>query len=273
MQTLYKWSLLILVLLGFCACDEVDEADRFTGPVEFVPKKNVLIEDFTGQRCLNCPLAADAVHAMQATYGAQHVIAVAIHGGSLSLPASSGVGLALPEGETYQTFWGVSSWPKGLVDRGGGWSNPSEALLEYTSWSAAAVKRLQVAPAVDMTLLNTYEAETGQLTMQVDIKANQPIKDGYLQVWLTESGIKAYQTMPDGSHNREYVHDHVLRAIVNGQWGEPVALNATDDTHTISYTYALGDHPTWKADKMAVVAFVYSKTGGVLQVIDSPVVE
>ncbi len=109
--------------------------------------------------------------------------------------------------------------------------------------------------------------------MQVDIKANQPIKDGYLQVWLTESGIKAYQTMPDGSHNREYVHDHVLRAIVNGQWGEPVALNATDATHTISYTYALGDHPTWKADKMAVVAFVYSKTGGVLQVIDSPVVQ
>lgn len=273
MQTLYKWLLLILVLLGFCACDEVDEADRFTGPVEFVPKKNVLIEDFTGQRCLNCPLAADAVHAMQATYGAEHVIAVAIHGGSLSLPASSGVGLALPEGETYHTFWGVSSWPKGLVDRGGGWSTPSEALLEYTSWSAAAVKRLQVAPAVDMTLNNTYEAETGKLTMQVDIKANQPIKDGYLQVWLTESGIKAYQTMPDGSHNREYVHDHVLRAIVNGQWGEPVALNATGDTHTISYTYALGDHPTWEASKMAVVAFVYSKTGGVLQVIDSPVVE
>ena len=142
MQTLYKWLLLILVLLGFCACEEVDEADRFTGPVEFVPKKNVLIEDFTGQRCLNCPLAADAVHAMQATYGAEHVTAVAIHGGSLSLPASSGVGLALPEGETYHTFWGVSSWPKGLVDRGGGWSNPSEALLEYTSWSAAAVKRL-----------------------------------------------------------------------------------------------------------------------------------
>ena len=68
MNTIYKWFLLILVLLGFCACEEVDEADRFTGPVEFVPKKNVLIEDFTGQRCLNCPLAADAVHAMQATY-------------------------------------------------------------------------------------------------------------------------------------------------------------------------------------------------------------
>ena len=77
MQTLYKWLFLILVLLGFCACEEVDEADRFTGPVEFVPKKNVLIEDFTGQRCLNCPLAANAVHAMQATYGAEHVIAVA----------------------------------------------------------------------------------------------------------------------------------------------------------------------------------------------------
>lgn len=113
MQTLYKWLFLILVLLGFCACEEVDEADRFTGPVEFVPKKNVLIEDFTGQRCLNCPLAADAVHAMQATYGAEHVIAVAIHGGSLSLPASSGVGLALPEGETYQTFWGISFLAQG----------------------------------------------------------------------------------------------------------------------------------------------------------------
>ena len=70
MRILHTMATLGLALAVLTACDNVDENERFSGPVDITPKKNVLIEDFTGQRCLNCPLAADAVHAMQATYGA-----------------------------------------------------------------------------------------------------------------------------------------------------------------------------------------------------------
>lgn len=259
-----------IALLALTACDDIDEADRFEGPVEFTPKKNVLIEDFTGQRCLNCPLAAEAVSKMRQTYGEEHVIAVAIHGGSLSLPDTSPVGLANATGESYNAFWGVNSWPKGLVDRGAGWSNPSSALLEYTSWSAAAVKRLQVEPAVQMALHNTYDAETDRLSIDVDLTALADV-DGMVQVWLTENQITAPQIMPNGTMNTSYEHSHVFRAAVNGEWGEAVQLAEGEDA-VKSYTFDLSAHASWTPDHMAVVAFVYSQSEGVMQVIDSPVV-
>lgn len=258
-------------LLLFAACDEIDTDERFEGPVDFTPRKNVLIEDFTGQRCQNCPNAAKAVHTMQQTYGADHVIAVAIHGGSMSLPASSGVGFAFDESEYYNSYWQVDSWPKGLVDRGGGWSNPADALLEFTSWSAAVVKRLQVEPAVDIAMDgSSYDAKTGQLTIKVDLKANEAL-EGNLQVWLTESHIHAYQLMPSGSSNMAYEHNHVLRAVVNGTEGEAVQL-AEDGEQTVSYTYDLSQQPRWVAGNMSVVAFVYNNKQGVMQVIDRSVV-
>lgn len=259
-----------IALLALTACDDIDEADRFEGPVDFTPKKNVLIEDFTGQRCLNCPLAAEAVGKMRQTYGEEHVIAVAIHGGSLSLPETSPVGLANATGESYNSFWGVNSWPKGLVDRGAGWSKPSDALLEYTSWSAAVVKRLQAEPALQMALRNTYDAETGQLSIDVDLTALTDV-DGMVQVWLTENHITAPQVMPDGTMNTSYEHSHVFRAAVNGEWGEAVKM-AEGENAVKSYIVALAEHPRWTPGNMAVVAFVYSQTEGVMQVIDSPVV-
>lgn len=256
----------------FPACDEIDDNERFTGPVEFTPKKNVLIEDFTGQRCQNCPNAAEAIHAMQQTYGAEHIIAVAIHGGSMSLPASSGVGFAFDASEYYNSYWQVDSWPKGLVDRGGGWNTPSDALLEFTSWSAAVVKRLQVTPSVDITMDgNSYDPATGKLTVSVDLKANEDL-EGNLLVWLTESRIKGYQLMPDGSSNMAYEHNHVLRAVLNGNDGEAVRLSEGDG-QTFSYTYDLTQQPRWVAGNMAVVAFVCNKQQGVMQVIERSIAE
>ena len=258
-------KLLIFSFLAglFFSCETIEEDERFIGPVEFTPKKNVLIEDFTGQRCINCPKAADAVHALQETYGASHVISVAIHGGAMSLPNTTTVGLATPLGEEYNSYWNIAAWPVGLVDRAGG-------LLEYTSWSASVVKRLQEEPAVSLSMEgNTYDATTRTVSINVDMLGHANIS-GKLQVWLVESNITAYQSMPDGSHNTSYVHNHVLRDAVNGSWGEDVAV-ATDGTLQKQYTYELNS--SWNAENMSVIAFVYNNAEGVMQVIEQPITE
>ena len=41
------------VTMGVISCDEIKESERFgQEPIAFTPRKNVLIEDFTGQMCL-----------------------------------------------------------------------------------------------------------------------------------------------------------------------------------------------------------------------------
>jgi len=258
-------SLFTIALL--CACNTIEEDDRFVGPVDFTPKKNVLIEDFTGQRCLNCPIAAETVKSLQELYGKDHVIAVAIHGGSLSMPTTTPVGLATPLGEEYNKHWGIDSWPKGLVDRNA--ANPTGGATNHTSWAAQVIQRLIEAPRVEIALDNTkYDADSKKLDIDVDIAAIEDV-DGHVQVWITESNIVGYQVMPDGTHNMGYTHNHVFRAAVNGTWGEAVKLSKGEET-SVHYTFDLSGEK-WVPENLSVVAFVYNDDEGVLQVIEEHV--
>lgn len=245
--------------LTLSACDEVDEGERFE-PVDFVAQKNVLVEDFTGQRCINCPLAAEALVSIQELYGSDHVIAVSIHGGDFAVSTPPN-GLATPTGEEYVSNWSVESFPSGLIDRVGG-------LREFTSWSAGVITRLQMEPAVNIEVENAYDPANRELSINVSATGNQDAS-GKLSVWLVESNIVAPQIMPNGEYNLQYVHNHVFRTSVNGTWGEDVAV-AEGETETKSYSVTLD--AAWKAENMAVVAFVSNDSEGVLQVVDKAIV-
>ena len=254
----------LLATLG-TACETVDEDERFIGPIENVTPsdnlKNILIEDFTGQKCINCPRATDIIHSLQNSYGKDRIIAVAIHGGTFALSAPKG--LATEESKAYHTQWGVESWPKGMVNRQGG-------LLEFSAWSAQAIKFLQEKAYVNMNAENSfYNSEDNSINVNVELSATQDI-DAKLQVWLIENGIIAKQIMPDGNIKNDYEHNHIFRATVNGMDGEGVNL-AVNDTITKQYKYTISDK-TWKPENMAIVSFV-ANGNGVLQVIETPVIK
>ena len=48
-KTVRNAVLALFAIAAFSACDEVDEADRFVQLPTIESKRNVLIEDFTGQ--------------------------------------------------------------------------------------------------------------------------------------------------------------------------------------------------------------------------------
>lgn len=248
-----------IAALGLTACDNIDEADRFDGPISVEGKKNVLIEEFTGQRCSNCPLAAEKVAELQGLYGHDRVIAVAIHGGGLSVSEESNakIGLANAQGNAYNTYWGIESWPSGLIDR-------STGPLDYLSWQAEVIKRFMQDVKADVQVTNlTYNNETRTLSFDVETEnLDDATVSGKLQVWLTENDIVRLQTMPDGSSNRNYVHKHVFRASVNAPFGDAVTVSA-GETLKQTYTYTIKDN--WVAENMSVVAFIYNDTDGVMQ--------
>lgn len=258
-----------MVMAAGCltACDEVDSDKRFIGPVVPEARKNVLIEDFTGQKCVNCPSAADMAASLQQLYGAEHVVAVSIHGGSLSRDeATDKFGLANATSKAYNEHWGVSQWPSGMIDRTGGLQGPDK-------WAAAVLTRIIQQPAAELNIANiAYDAASKTLNLDVSVAAKEAVT-GRLQVWLTESGIVQQQYMPDGTKNNQYVHNHVLRASVNDPYGDQLTLaaSATDTKH---YTYTLPDvsalrnNTPWNTQNMSVVVFFYNDQQGVMQVID-----
>ena len=279
-----KIALPAICLLMLGACDEIDEQDRFQkveiasggeggggegGGSTGFGAKNVLIEDFTGQRCINCPLASNTIATLQETFGHDRVIPVAIHGGDLTLAAPTGLANAI--GNTYTAERGVSSKPKGEVDRTG-------QLLDQEKWGTAVLARIAMTAHVELGVENiAFDADTRELSFNVNAAADLTGAQGLLQVWLTESHIHKYQATPD--HNRypqypasgydlNYEHNHVLRACVSAKDGDALAL-AAGGSDTRTYKYILD--ADWVADNMSVVVIAYNAAQGVLQVIEQPV--
>ena len=67
----------MLALTGvLVACDNIPEDERLVYVKPAPVARTVLIEDFTGQRCVNCPNATEAIEALIEQYGDTGVIAV-----------------------------------------------------------------------------------------------------------------------------------------------------------------------------------------------------
>ena len=70
-----KTSILTALLtLTMSACSHIDESDRLIYVKPADVKRRVLLEDFTGQRCVNCPKASDEIKALQEQYGEDRII-------------------------------------------------------------------------------------------------------------------------------------------------------------------------------------------------------
>lgn len=249
-------SFIACVLIMLSSCSNIDENDRFIYVPPVAVGRCVLIEDFTGQTCLNCPRAAETIEKLQEQYGADTVIAVAIHSGPLALkPTASVIGLRTDLGDLYYGYWKVESQPSGLVNRKGGLTNDSQ-------WASLVYNEIQQKATVDIKLAISNDTITHQSHVKATINNLGESFCGKLQLWLVEDDIKALQRMPDGKFNKEYIHNHVLRKAINGDWGEEIALGK-DATADKEADFQLENG--WKVKNMSIVAFVYNDNG-VLQV-------
>lgn len=254
----YILSLGIAAMMG--SCSNIDEADRlvYVAPAEV--KRSVLIEDFTGQACVNCPDAAATIEELQEQYG-DNVIAVGIYSGPFGDPDLASLksqSLVTETGKEYWNHWFSSTQgqPVGLVNRGGA----------TTDWSEEVSKALSVPTQVSLAASCEYNAETREAIFYVSTSGLSGEKAN-IQLWLIENDIVGYQKMPDGTRNRTYEHQHVFRAAVNGAWGEPFTFG--EEEKKFDYTCTLDEK--WVAENMKLVAFVYNDKG-VEQVISVPVV-
>ena len=255
-----KLIFVLIVLLSINSCSHVDESERFIYVEPASVNRAVLIEDFTGQRCVNCPNASAEIERLTEQYGEENIVAVSIHSGPLAVYSQNQVnGLRTELGDMYYDHWKVEMEPSALINRKSG-------VVLLNQWPALVYDELKTLSSISLGL--AYQlTEIGELLITVHAEALEPVQ-GKLQLWLTEDGIVAPQMMPDGTMNSTYEHHHVLRAAVNGVWGDDVAWKL-GEVSDIQYSI----HPLkdWKVEHLAIVAFIYNDAG-VLQVVRKPII-
>ena len=263
-MTMKKISLIILTVVAvlMAACDKVSTDERliYVEPPE--AERAVLIEDYTGQYCVNCPRATEEIERLVEQYGDSVVIAVAIHSGPFSKLKGEPSPLYTEVGDQYFSRWNLSSQPVGLVDRLFG-SMP----LNFTDWGGAINYELtdpERSKTVASFIVNTaYNDETEQVGVQVHtIGMDTGPVSGKLQVWLVEDSIDSFQLMPDGSRTEHYNHMHVFRASINDPWGDDLTVSHGE---VVSRLYEFSMDPAWVPEHCSLVVFLYDDDG-VMQV-------
>ena len=267
--------LLATIILGLTACSNIDEDERliYVEPAEV--NRPVLIEDFTGQACVNCPNATAAIHELQETYGEENVIAVAIHCGPFAHLRSnmgnaflSDLGTKL--GDEYYTHWNIEAQPGVKINRGA-------PIYDTNQYAAAVANELKKTSTVHFDAV-----EFSNNAVLVDLSSSDRV-EGRLQVWIVEDSINAkdpqtkyQQFMPDGSRRQDYVHNHVFRAsLTNDAYGEPVTLEAGNKSYTQVF-YLQGNEALdnfehlWQKQNLSAVVFFWNEQQGVMQAIRVP---
>lgn len=258
-------AVMALVALACSGCSNIAEDERLVEVEKPQANRAVLIEDFTGQWCPNCPNAAEEIETLTATYGSDKIIAVAIHSGPQGFQGGTDdmPGLMTDLGNEYYNHFGIDYQPQGLVDRGG--------KLAHTAWAASVRSELQKTALLNIQLENDYSETTRQLVVNTQLEGVKGLAAplaGKLQLWLVEDNIKSIQINPQGQYLMDYMHQHVLRAAVNGTWGEEVSVS---EDAPVEKTYSYEIPANWKPEDVSVVAFVYDNNG-VQQVVKQAIV-
>ena len=270
----YKSFAWIACLSGaalFSSCDIISEDERVKEVENITTVRPVLLEDFTGQACINCPAATATAHELKKALG-DNLIIVSIHAGVFAQR-----NFRTEAGDEYHNhFYGNGSdgYPAGMIDRA--MFNNNRISTNYLTWGGSVLGRAQstAIPQFELYLASDYDENNRSLTVNAQGNSFEELENIKIQLWLTESKIIAFQ-LSGSEMIREYEHNHVLRDAINGTWGEAIELNS-ETSYRFNYTsnaYTLASE-SWKPENMHIVGFLYdSKTEEVLHVIEIPLIE
>lgn len=276
-----KNMLLALVVAAFAlsACDIIEEP-YLQGGGDFpdpdpsdtvVVTKKVLLEDYTGVRCVNCPAAGELALQLQEIY--PQVIVMGVHAGMLSMPNGGYPDFRTTEGTEWWNFFGFDANPIGTVNRT--LSGTGRYGLNPSDWATFIVDETGKDPVIALQIENAYNAESRDLNVKVSGKIMRDQTDDLnLVVCLMEDGITGLQQTPSGV-NTEYVHRHVFRGTLDGlAWGSSIGSSPFAEGFTFEKTYNYTLPEGFDANRCAVVAYVFQDSDkAILQVEEAEVVE
>lgn len=244
--------LLLLVFIGLIACEEKEIVIP-----EVLPDsdRKVVIEEFTGVECVNCPQGSAELENLLGLYG-ENLIAVSIHAGIFSDPyPESKFDFRTDEGTNIQEFVGNPlGWPSAVVNR----YNSTGGRLQQplNRWAGAIDEALSRDPMASVAgdLKFDRQNRTGSITVRSVALApiNEPL---YVTVLVKESHIEDVQLTPTGL-KLDYDHKHVLRKVLTPYSGERM-VDRLGVGEVASKTYQFAFDPEWVVDNCKIVAFVH----------------
>lgn len=224
MKRFLFYSLVVLTVLGQ-SCEEQGPAIRFDadpvslvdthylGPPVQASSRNVLVEEFTGATCANCPAARDMLTSIS-DQNPGRIIPIEIHifnfqqskpahGARYDLRTEAGTAIG------QQIYSAVSGMPSAGFNR-----LPFQGeLLHYTpKWAGAIDEALKAPGILNLDLSSQFDPSSRVATIHVRVTYAQAVNEKqYLSLALLEDDLIDIQEFTHGKFDSAYAFKHTLR--------------------------------------------------------------
>ena len=269
-------GLIFLVIIALFGCDKVEppytQQNTNTDTTINNNVKRVLIEEFTGHLCQNCPEASHIAENLQQLYPGKITI-IAIHSGNFANLVSPNymTDFRTEEGNILNTSFGVSTYPSGMVDRV---QLLGSQLISPNEWGSIVNDRLSEQLTVNISITTQYNELNRNFNCTIKTDILSPFDSPLMLVALfTEDSIIDYQKNNNPLYGStpdipDYVHNHVLRGSITNIWGDTICANClANDSYEKTYNYTLSNE--WDEDNVNIVVYCYdAETQEIRQVIE-----
>ena len=240
-------------------------------------KRNILLEDYTGHKCTNCPDAAITAKELEDNTSLG-VVVVAIH--------ASTDGYFQSTYGTYQTDFTTEAGDIYVADMPGMFANPMGTINRKSnglsgsvwqlsnSWETAVNQETYQPLLANIQVKTNYFPSTNGLFVHTETVFNSDLVGDYrLVIYLIRKSVISPQSMEDGSTNYNYNHHHVLSNNINGTWGTQLFSGSVSSGEKFynHYSYQLISPSTdlsYDLNNLSLVTYVCERnTFEVIQVI------
>jgi len=267
-----------LLLSGFTgllavSCDKLEApyADIQKIHVDTSNHRNILLEDYTGHRCVNCPEASLTAQTLMKQYSPR-LIVMAVHAGFYAspLPPDFPADYRTAEGTAWFNDFDLQLNPIGMIDR-----KPFNGKqgIPAANWADTIAKEMNIKQQASIKIFHQLNlSRVADLSLEISVKFREQLTGSYnLSVCILEDSIIGPQSNNNPNVGPtpvipDYVFMDMLRAVVNGTYGDQITASV-DTTQT--YTWNKTNYPldtSWTPKHCSVVAFVFnSSTSEIIQ--------
>lgn len=227
---------------------------------------NILIENFTGATCSNCPAAHDVLHNLDSIYsGRLNIVSLYIKNFSQTEPPENAKYDFRTDGATdimKNVFPYVGAMPCAGIDRlpiGDAGTYGNSRLIGRNFWNTYVPDRVNTTDSINLTLVSTYDsaARIATVNLKVIYLESIGIPQNY-SIVVVEDGFIDVQEFPT-YFDEEYHFNHIYRgSVTTGAFGDAILPSMVTKekgrVYDVTYRYAVS--ADWKPRNCRFVAYV-----------------
>ncbi len=239
----------------------------------------VLLEDYTGHTCTNCPAAAAEAKNIEDANGGK-VIVMSVH-------ASTSGGFQAPNlpelpldhrtsaGDAYATDMNIFFNPAGTVNRT---MENGDYFVYSFDWNTRVNAELSKTPDFNLQAAFNYFPETNGLFLHTETEILSDVSENYnLISFLVRDTMIAPQETVGGTLLDDYHHHNVLTDNIDGTWGTPIITGGSTAGTKIynNFTYKVPTlDSTYNINNLSIITVVTNRDSyEIKQVLKTPLAE